>query len=49
MRLHLLARVPQVARWLSEANEAVRAPMERAFTEVKALIEALGEGGAPAE
>lgn len=32
----------QAARWLSEASPSVRAPMERVFLEVKALLEALG-------
>lgn len=35
----------QAARWLAEAGPSVRAPMERAFTEVKALLDALDEAG----
>jgi len=33
----------QAARWLSEASVSIRAPMERAFTEVQTLLDELDE------
>ena len=33
----------QCARWLSEAGPTVKAPMERCYTELRALLDALDE------